>query len=170
LSDVRSALDRVAGSAGHPLRVRLLVSRGGNVRTETTPLEQLASVARVGLAARPIDPTNPFLFHKTTNRVHLLRERLASLDETILWNPDGEVTEALTANLVIELDGRNVTPPAVCGLLRGTLRAELLERGEVVEARVSVDRLREAPRFWLVNSVRGWRPAVLAQPSGASLV
>ncbi len=152
----------MADAAGRPLRVRLLVNRAGDIRTEATPLEAAQGTARVGLAARPVDPTDPFLFHKTTNRRHLLREQLASFDETVLWNPAREITEAVTANIVVELDAQRVTPPLECGLLGGTLRAELLERGEIVEARVSIERLRAAPRFWLVNSVRGWRPAVLA--------
>jgi para-aminobenzoate synthetase/4-amino-4-deoxychorismate lyase len=54
-----------------------------------------------------------------------------------------------------------VTPPIACGLLPGTFRAELLETGAVSEARVTVEQLRSAARFWLVNSVRGWCPAVL---------
>jgi para-aminobenzoate synthetase/4-amino-4-deoxychorismate lyase len=47
------------------------------------------------------------------------------------------------------------------GLLPGTLRAALLARGEIVEAVVHVDELPRATRVWLVNSVRGWMPAVL---------
>jgi len=31
----------------------------------------------------------------------------------------------------------------------------------VIEARVTVDELTTAPRFWLINSVRGWLEAVL---------
>ena len=79
----------------------------------------------------------------------------------MLWNPSREVTEAITANIVVELDGRRVTPPLGCGLLPGTMRAELLARGELIEARVTVDELVGAPRFWLINSVRGWLEAVL---------
>ena len=148
------------------MRVRLLVNDTGDIRTEVMRLEPGQSAVRVALAAMPIDPTNPFLFHKTTNRAHLLRERLPGCDETVLWNPAREVTEAVNANIVVELDGRAVTPLVECGLLGGTLRAELLERGEIVEGRVPIERLLDAPRFWLVNSVRGWRPAVLAEPFG----
>ena len=75
----------------------------------------------------------------------------------MLWNPAREVTEAITANIVVELDGRRVTPPVGCGLLPGTMRADLLARGEIFEARVTVDELVQAPRFWLINSVRGWQ-------------
>ena len=80
----------------------------------------------------------------------------------ILWNPGGEITESTIANLVVEIDGRRVTPPVECGLLPGTLRAELLATGQVSEGRVRGDELSRASGIWLVNSVRGWCPAALA--------
>ena len=48
-----------------------------------------------------------------------------------------------------------------CGLLGGTLRAELLATGAIRERRVRVDDLEHATGIWLINSVRGWMPAVL---------
>ena len=65
------------------------------------------------------------------------------------------------ANVGVEIDGRRVTPPIACGLLAGTLRAELLSKGEIVEGRVTIDDLLAAPRLWLINSVRGWCPVAL---------
>jgi len=161
LGDVRGALGHAVANADRALRVRLLVGRDGGIRVESSPLEPSTGTMRVGLAATPVDPDDPFLFHKTTNRVQQERERSPACDEMVLWNPDGEITEAMTANIVVDLDGLAVTPPIECGLLAGTLRAELLASEKISEARVTVDRLRTAPRFWLINSVRGWRPAVL---------
>jgi len=158
---VADALSRAVDGAQHPLRVRLLVNRDGDPRVEHRALEPSPAPLRVGIAARPVDPSDPFLFHKTTNREHLERERLAAYDETVLWNPSREITEGIIANLVVDLGGRRVTPPVACGLLAGTMRAELLSRGEIVEARVSIDEFLQAPRFWMINSVRGWREAAL---------
>jgi branched-subunit amino acid aminotransferase/4-amino-4-deoxychorismate lyase len=117
---------------------------------------------RAALAAHPVDSRSPFLFHKTTHREHLERERRSGFDDTVLWNQHGEVTETIIANLVVQIDALKVTPPVAAGLLPGTMRAELLARGEIVERSVRVDELRGAPRFWLINSVRGWMDAVLA--------
>jgi len=47
--------------------------------------------------------------------------------------------------------------------LPGTMRAELLERGEIAERIVTVDEVRAAEEIWLINSVRGWMRAVLVQ-------
>ena len=87
----------------------------------------------------------------------------APVTDVILWNANGEVTESTIANVVVEINGRKVTPPVECGLLAGTFRAELLATCQVTEAPVTVDRLHTAARFWLVNSVRGWCRAVLAR-------
>jgi para-aminobenzoate synthetase/4-amino-4-deoxychorismate lyase len=156
-----SALDEGVSGSTSPLRVRLLVSRDGGVRVETFPLGETKRRLRVDLAAAPVDPRDVFLFHKTTNRDLYERARTATGDETILWNAGGCVTEATTANIVVELDGERVTPPIECGLLAGTFRAELLQRGQVRERTVTIADLRRAPALWLVNSVHGWRTADL---------
>ena len=161
LPQVREALAREVASSDRDLRVRLLLASNGDVRTEQSPLELTTGVLRVAVAKTPIDPTDPFLYHKTTNRAQLERERSPAYDEIIFWNPDGEITETMTANIVVLLDGRQVTPPIACGLLGGTMRVELLASGTIGEARISIEQLRSVPRFWLVNSVRGWRQAIL---------
>jgi branched-subunit amino acid aminotransferase/4-amino-4-deoxychorismate lyase len=163
VNQVRDALDGAVRAADAPLRVRLLLAEDGAVRVERTPLDHHDGVWRVRLADHPIDPSDEFLYHKTTNRAVYERARRPDCDDVILWNPAGEVTETTIANLVVEnvaVGGRRVTPPIACGLLPGTLRAELLATGEIGEARVTVEELKAAARFWLVNSVRGWCPGV----------
>lgn len=164
---IREALDRAVRSADAPLRVRLLLAADGAVRVEHAPLDHRDGVWRVRLAEHPVDPSDEFLYHKTTNRAVYEHAWRPDCDDVILWNPAGEVTETTIANLVVEdidavnFRGRRVTPPIACGLLPGTLRAELLATGEVSEAVVTVEQLKTAPRFWLVNSVRGWCDGVL---------
>ena len=117
---------------------------------------------RVRLADAPVSRNDVFLYHKTTNRAIYDRARKGGADDVCLWNEHGEITESTIANIVVELDGRRVTPPVDCGLLAGTLRGELLERGDLTERVVLRDELRPADRIWLINSVQGWRPAALA--------
>jgi para-aminobenzoate synthetase/4-amino-4-deoxychorismate lyase len=161
---LRAHLERaVAGSSG-PQRVRLLLANNGNIRVECTPLgsDATARPARLGIAASPIDPRNPFLFHKTTNREVYLHAARPDCDDVVLWNPERQVTESTIANIVVDIGGRKVTPPVHCGLLAGTFRAELLESGAIQESIVTLDELRAAPGLWLINSVREWWPARLA--------
>jgi para-aminobenzoate synthetase/4-amino-4-deoxychorismate lyase len=149
-------------SAEAPLRVRLLLSRDGGSRVEQAPLDRRDAVWRVRLATDPIDPSDEFLYHKTTNRDVYERARRPDCDDVMLWNRAGQITETTIANVVIEgADGGRVTPPVACGLLPGVLRAELLAAGKVTEAVVTIDQLKSAPRFWLVNSVRDWFPGAL---------
>ena len=163
LTDVQDALAAAVAAATEPMRVRLLVDEAGQVTTEARLHVPSAVPLRVALAPEPIDSTDVFLFHKTTNRGVYDRARNAveGVDEVLLWNMAGELTEATTANVVVEVDGVRVTPPVDCGLLPGTCRAGMLEAGEVVEQRVGVASLRAATKLWLVNSVHGVREAVL---------
>ncbi len=113
---------------------------------------------------RSISPPNPstrevpLLFNKTTERRLYEHARVAApmADDVLLWNARGELTESTVANLVVELDGRMVTPPVSCGLLPGVFRGDLVARGEVQERVVRVTDLAQVTRLWLVNSLRGW--------------
>lgn len=158
---VDAALAAAIAGATAPRRVRLLVNQDGVVRVEQAALEPAARPVRVGLAAGPIDSSDPFLFYKTTHREHLERERVPGADDTVLWNERREITETIIANLVVELDGQRITPPIACGLLPGTMRAELLARGEIAEGRIQVEQFLAATKIWAINSVRGWREVLI---------
>jgi para-aminobenzoate synthetase/4-amino-4-deoxychorismate lyase len=62
--------------------------------------------------------------------------------DVVLWNTDEHVTELTRGNLVVELDGRRLTPPVDCGLLGGVLRGELLDRCEIEERVLDLDDVR----------------------------
>jgi para-aminobenzoate synthetase/4-amino-4-deoxychorismate lyase len=151
-------------------RVRLLVAQDGAVRAESTPLVRAETeMARheppraVAFARTPISQHDRWLFHKTTNRAvyDTRRGERPELYDVLLWNEEGEVTEFTTGNLVVELDGRRLTPPQEAGLLAGTLRAELLAGGEIRERTLARADVARAEKLWLINSVRGWVPVRL---------
>lgn len=170
---VRDAADSLlaARAASYPpsgaLRVRLLVSRRGGCRLEEAPVEAARPVRRVALAGHPVDSSDPFLFHKTTRR-SVYRRSLASapsdVDDVLLWNERGELTESTVANLVLRTGGRLITPERSAGLLAGTFRAELLESGRLEEATLVPADLETAEQILLVNSVRRWMPVELVVP------
>jgi para-aminobenzoate synthetase / 4-amino-4-deoxychorismate lyase len=162
--EARSMLAQAEGDLRGASRIRLLLGRDGTMVCEAVDLPPSpAEPLRAGLARDPIDPSDVFLYHKTTRREVYDKARAArpDVDAVILWNPAGEATEGTEANLVALIDGRRVTPPVECGLLEGTFRAELLATGEVVERRITIEELQAAEKVWLVNSVRGWRGVVL---------
>jgi para-aminobenzoate synthetase/4-amino-4-deoxychorismate lyase len=139
-------------------RLRLLVQRDGQVTVECTPFAGETRAWRVSFAHQPVDERDPFLWNKTTRRNVYDEARRAQpdVDDVILWNRRGEVTESTIANLVAELDGVRYTPPVACGLLPGTFRAELLDTARIRERVMTRDDIRSASRVWLINSLREW--------------
>jgi para-aminobenzoate synthetase/4-amino-4-deoxychorismate lyase len=158
---IRERMTMAISGAAQPLRVRLLLSADGGIRVESYPLVPTEGALRTALSTGPIDREEVFLYHKTTNRGVYERARKPGLDEVILWNQAGQVTEATFGNVVVERGAERVTPPVDCGLLAGTFRADLLDRGAIREDIVSKEELLAADRFWIINSVQEWRSAVL---------
>jgi len=164
-AEIERALRRQAEAAsGAARRVRLLVAAAGAVRSEAAPLPApVTDPLPVALAAGRLSRRDPTLFHKTTRRGTYdaaRRERPDAFD-VLLANEEGELTEFTIGNVVLDLDGAEVTPPRDAGLLAGVMRAELLARGEIRERPVRVEELSRARRVWLVNAVRGRVPVRL---------
>jgi para-aminobenzoate synthetase/4-amino-4-deoxychorismate lyase len=158
-SAVRDAITAVADR--HPLgcwRVRLLLASDGQPTIECTPHEPETRRWRIDFARAPVDGRDPFILHKTTRRAvyEAARASRTDVDDVLLWNERGEVTESTIANVVAEIDGVRYTPPIQCGLLAGTFRAEQLDLGTIRERVLSKDDIASAARLWLINSVRGW--------------
>ena len=142
-------------------RIRLLP--GGDVAVEILPFAPYGTKRRVALARTPVDPCDPFLCHKTTRRDVYTRAQAArpDVDDVILWNTHGEITEATIANVVVEIGGERWTPPRTCGLLPGIARGRLVDEGNVGERRIAVAELKKATRLWLVSALRGETEATL---------
>ena len=159
--DVRARLEQYAAHLMPvPQRVRVTVSRSGAVDITSAPQDVDEGFPRIALAASPIDPSNPFLYHKTTNRT-VYEDAIAArpgFSDVLLYNDRGEMTESTIATLVVEIDGELWTPPIGCGLLPGTLRAHLLAERTIQEKVISVHELITASQSYLMNSVRGFHP------------
>ena len=116
-------LDGLAAGLAAPSKVRLLVGPGGEIEVEARPLAEgaLPEPLRLGLAREPVSSADVWLYHKTTHRAAYAAARAyrPDCDEVILWNERGELTEATTSNVVLEMDGGRWTPPVSAGLLAG---------------------------------------------------
>lgn len=137
-------------------KVRLLVSPQGKIEIQAEKLQSIDQPITATLAKEPVSSQNIYLYHKTTNREVYKEQKAAGFFDTLLWNEKGELTEFTIGNLVLELDGKLVTPHLDSGLLAGVMRADLLETGRVEERVVYREDLERASAVWLVNSVRGW--------------
>ena len=158
-----AALKRAVAEVTGPSVVRLTLARDGGLSTDVRDLPPADDAVRVAIDDEPVDPSDVWLFHKTTRRAPYDRrlERRPDVDDVLLVNDRGEMTESTVANLAVRLEGVWVTPPIHAGLLPGTYRTVLLREGRLIERPVTVDELRGAGGLALVSSIRGWRPAVL---------
>jgi para-aminobenzoate synthetase/4-amino-4-deoxychorismate lyase len=148
------------------LRVRLALSRPGAITiTHAQAPPAAARVLRVGMAEQRLDPGDPFLRHKTTNRAAhdgaFAAAAAAGLDEALFLNRRGEIAEAARNSVFVEMDGRLATPPLLAGALPGVLRAVLLSTGQALERPLTLPDLRRAPRAFLGNSLNGLREFIL---------
>jgi para-aminobenzoate synthetase/4-amino-4-deoxychorismate lyase len=163
-TDVREAVEKaVAPAPSAPCRVRLALGRDGAVTVACTPLASEPDVVRVALDDVPQDRRDVFLFHKTSRRqrYEAARRRHPDVDDVLLVNDRGEVTESTIANVAVRVDGGWVTPPIEAGLLPGVGRAVALEEGTLTEGLVTIEDVRSAEELALISDARGWRRAVL---------
>ena len=147
-----------------PARLRLLLSRGGELALETGPLPTpLADPAQCIALPLPVDPGDWRLRHKTTDRAFYdaagacAREQGAL--EAVFVRPDGRITEGSITNVFVERGGKLLTPPASAGLLPGVLRRQLLDEGRAEEADLALADL--ADGFLIGNATRGLMAARL---------
>jgi para-aminobenzoate synthetase / 4-amino-4-deoxychorismate lyase len=149
-----------------PHKVRVLVDKFGRVFRESEPLPSGSRhpMPRVGLAPYPINSSDPFLYHKTTNRA-IYKSALESrpgYDDVILWNGKGEITESCFANVIVEIEGELFTPPVRCGLLPGAFRAWLLHESKIRERIILKEDLSHLGKVYLINSVRKMREIAIS--------
>jgi para-aminobenzoate synthetase / 4-amino-4-deoxychorismate lyase len=173
-AEVRGALEAEAAraQAGEAQRIRLTLATTAASQSTTSPwassapmTPRAAAALTVVLADQPVQSTDRFLFHKTTHRA-TYESRLAphpDAFDVLLWNEREEATEFTRGNLVVEIDGRRLTPPLAAGLLPGCFRAELLEAGLVEEKAIPLGDLDRATGLWFINSARRWIPVALGR-------
>jgi para-aminobenzoate synthetase/4-amino-4-deoxychorismate lyase len=168
--EVMVALERAVASRSAPSRVRLTVSAERvDVSVADAPVSfamepgPVSEAVRLGVDLDPVDVTDPSLFHKTTNRARYDQRlsRHPEADDVALVNDQGCVTETTIANIAVRQNGQWYTPPVSDGLLGGVLRNTLVANGLLVERSIPLADLSAAEAVAVLNSVRGWRPAVL---------
>lgn len=144
---------------GGQMLLRLLLSKQGGARLEKFQLTPAPSIAVVAMSERRLDPHNLWLRYKTTYRPWY-DDAMVKIKKGLIWdefflNERDEICEGARSNIFIEKDGALCTPPPVCGLLPGILRAKLLKRGQCQEKVIFLKDLRSADKVYCGNSVRG---------------
>jgi para-aminobenzoate synthetase/4-amino-4-deoxychorismate lyase len=155
---VETRMRQLCAGLSEPAKLRLLLSRGGEVALETGPLPpSLADVVPCMAVPLPVVPGDWRLRHKTSDR-HFYEEalevaRAGGAMEAVLVRPDGLVTEGCFTNIYVEREGILLTPAATLGLLPGVGRRVLIEEGRAMEAELTLHDLSDG--FWIGNALRG---------------
>lgn len=144
------------------LRLRLVLHDDGSLETGAVPIEPVApdTVWRVAVARRRFASNDPLLRHKTTRR-ELYEGELTQAnarcgaDEVLFLNERDEVCEGARTNVFLARDGVLLTPPVECGVLPGTLRANLLASGRAKQCVLRLADFGGGAEFYMGNSVRG---------------
>lgn len=137
-------------------KIRCLLGADGRPFVECQRINQAPTLPEVLLATDPVDTESPYLYHKTTHRQIYDQHAVSGYYDVLLWNKEGQLTEFINGNLVLEIGGKRWTPPVTSGLLAGTYRGVLLEEGDIAEKELNRSDLEAATRIWLINSVRKW--------------
>ncbi|MFP7296663.1 aminodeoxychorismate synthase component I [Neobacillus niacini] len=160
-SKITKALQKFRDSNPNGLiKVRLLLAKNGEITIEGQPITQQDTIVKVTVADSPVDKSNAFLYHKTTNReiyAKFQQQIPSHAFDILLWNNEGELTEFTNGNIVLEIEDRLWTPSIESGLLAGTFRDQLIKTGEIHEKILTHSDLKKASRVWFINSVRKWR-------------
>jgi para-aminobenzoate synthetase/4-amino-4-deoxychorismate lyase len=138
-------------------KVRLDLTATGAITLKDENVKPSTPIV-VALSGESVRSSDEFLHHKTTHRGVFERALSAQPEaqDVLLWNERGELTETCHGNVVLQIDGRRLTPPLSSGLLPGVFRAHLLDRGEIQEHILPVGSLEAASAIFLINSVRKW--------------
>ena len=158
---LQTYLNQICEHFIRPQRVRVTLDQSGKLDFEAKPFDLTESDAllKASIAKEPIDSSNFFLFHKTTQRdvYESAREGFEEFDDVLLYNELSELTEFTIGNLVVELNGRLLTPFVSSGVLPGTFRAHLLETGQIAEGTIKLEQLGNCTKLFRVNSIRKWQ-------------
>lgn len=134
------------------LRVNLALNKSGKYQITQTQIPPLKSY-KIAISRHRLNSCNDLLYHKITLR----DERIIDdgLFDIFYLNERDELCEGSRSNIVLNIGGELLTPKLDCGLLAGTLRERLLKFGEIKEAILGLDDLKNAKEIYAINSLRG---------------
>lgn len=160
LANIQVKLKRIAKGfiSGKQYKIRLLLNREGEFESECFEIFPEEGAKYAIISRQKTDPSDLFLYHKTTNRAiydaEYSRYARQGYFDVIFLNKKGELTEGAISNLIIQKKGRLYTPPVSSGLLAGIYRNYLIREHIIQERIITKNDLIEADRVFLSNSVR----------------
>lgn len=146
------------------LRCRLTLDAVGEVSLSVFEHVQHTGRWRVTLSEDLLDPDDPWLSVKTTQRALYDRTRqlvTEPLHEIVFTNTRGEICEGTMTNIfIVDYYGARRTPSLACGLLPGVLRETKITEGFIPSV-LTVHDILKARSLMIGNSLRGLMEADL---------
>ncbi len=166
LRDAHEHIGKLDAGSSH--RLRLLLDRDGRYSLESDSLPPTPQPVRLTISETPLQGDMLWLRHKTTHRpwydaAQAWLARNPAFFDMVFCNGRDEVCEGSRSNIYI-LDAASntwLTPPLDCGLLPGVQRRDLLDSGQVREARITREQFLASPAIRVSNALRGWLAATL---------
>ena len=147
------------------LRCRLTLRLDGTINLTTAPLSPNSKSWVLGLSGSILNSSDPWLLHKSSNRVlyDAERENLPDgIDEFIYLNERNEVCEGTITNIFVKIAGQWLTPPLSSGCLPGVLRRKKIEDASCKVKIITFSDLQGAEKITVGNALRGEIEAVLS--------
>ena len=147
------------------LRCRLTLRLDGTINLTTAPLSPNSKSWVLGLSDSILSSSDPWLLHKSSNRVLYDAERANlpdGIDEFIYLNERNEVCEGTITNIFVKIAGQWLTPPLSSGCLPGVLRRKKIEDASCKVKIVTFSDLQRAEKITVGNALRGEIEAVLS--------
>lgn len=149
-------------------RIYITAGAGGPLAPVTAPQVVLFAEPRNAPTGKPIrmglhpSPFLPLLGGlKTVNYWANIAVLNAGCDETLLFNPRGELISACMANVFLELDGQLVTPPLSTGARAGVIREWVMARRGVIERTISREETHRVTGCFLTSCWNGVTPVAM---------
>ncbi|MGA0370025.1 MAG: bifunctional chorismate-binding protein/class IV aminotransferase, partial [Kiritimatiellia bacterium] len=153
-------LDQIISSLCFPKpgKVRMTLSESGKILLEASELPPTRPPMSFCIDSQATPSSHPELRHKTSRRTlyQAARARHPEVQETLLINENGELTEFSIGNLVWQAGGKLYTPPLHTGLLPGVARSAELDAGILTERICRREDLENAEKIWMINALRSW--------------
>jgi branched-chain amino acid aminotransferase len=158
---IRSAVSEAIGANPFAVgRLRIIFAKDGYLILTHQEYFEISSPAILGIkhshvaGNQALEKRYPY-----TEKLELLNEAQQNgLDDYLLINRAGLITETAIANVVFQLNGDWVTPPLSDGVLPGVTRALLVEKAGVLVRQIKESDLRSLNSGFLVSSLK------IAQP------
>lgn len=139
-------------------RLHLELKKNGEIKITQSQIPSISS-NKILIAKKRLSSQNDLIYHKTTLRSeHIVPNGYFDI---IYFNEKNELCEGSRSNIVLDIDGKLLTPSLDSGLLAGTLRSALLKNNIIKEAKLSLNELKNAQKIYCINSLRGAIEVVL---------